>query len=205
MYHLLHDAAAKWDGRGRTVGYARVSTLEQDLRLQVEALQAQGCPDELIFVDQASGAKAERPGLTQCLATLQAGDLLLVWRLDRLGRSMAHLVTLVEELQERGIGFRSVCDGAIDTTTASGELVFHIFSALAQFERRLIQERTRAGLTAARARGRRGGRPALDPQDPRVQMAKALYQDRAHEVGDICETLHISRSTLYRYLALPER
>ena len=186
------------------VGYARVSTLEQDLRLQVDALKAQGCPEELIFVDKASGAKAERPGLTQCLATLQAGDVLLVWRLDRLGRSMAHLVTLVEQLQERGIGFRSVCDGAIDTTTASGELVFHIFSALAQFERRLIQERTRAGLTAARARGRRGGRPALDPQDPRVQMAKTLYQDRAHAVGEICQTLHISRSTLYRYLALPE-
>ena len=189
---------------GRTVGYARVSTIEQDLRLQVDALKAQGCEDALIFVDKASGAKADRPGLAQCLETLQAGDLLLVWRLDRLGRSMAHLVTLVEALQERGIGFRSVCDGAIDTTTASGELVFNIFSALAQFERRLIQERTRAGLMAARARGRLGGRPALDPQDARVQMAKALYQDRTHGVGDICNSLHISRSTLYRYLALPE-
>ena len=189
---------------GRTVGYARVSTTEQDLRMQVDALQAQGCPDELIFVDTASGAKADRPGLTTCLETLQAGDLLLVWRLDRLGRSMVHLVTLVEELQDRGIGFRSVCDGAIDTTTASGELVFNVFSALAQFERRLIQERTRAGLAAARARGRLGGRPAMDSQDPRVQMAKALYKDRTHEVGAICQTLHISRSTLYRYLALPE-
>ena len=172
--------------------------------MQVDALKAQGCPDELIFVDKASGAKADRPGLTTCLETLQAGDLLLVWRLDRLGRSMAHLVTLVEALQERGIGFRSICDGAIDTTTASGELVFNIFSALAQFERRLIQERTRAGLAAARVRGRLGGRPSLDPKDPRVQMAKALYQDREHEVGDICQTLHISRSTLYRYLALPD-
>ena len=189
---------------GRTIGYARVSTTEQDLRMQVDALQAQGCPDELIFVDTASGTKAERPGLTKCLETLQAGDVLLVWRLDRLGRSMVHLVTLVEALQERGIGFRSMCDGAIDTTTASGELVFNVFSALAQFERRLIQERTRAGLAAARARGRLGGRPALDSQDPRVQMAKALYKDRTHEVGAICQTLHISRSTLYRYLALPE-
>ena len=108
---------------------------------------------------------------------------------------MAHLVTLVERLQERDIGFRSICDGAIDATTASGELVFNIFSALAQFERRLIQERTRAGLAAARARGRLGGRPSLDPQEPRVQMAKALYQERAHEVQDICQTLHISRST----------
>ncbi len=172
--------------------------------MQVDALKAQGCREELIFVDKASGAKADRPGLTKCLETLEAGDLLLVWRLDRLGRSMAHLVTLVEELQEQGIGFRSICDGAIDTTTASGELVFNIFSALAQFERRLIQERTRAGLAAARARGRLGGRPSLDPHDPRVQMAKALYQDRTHEVQDICQTLHISRSTLYRYLALPD-
>ena len=110
----------------------------------------------------------------------------------------------MEALQEQGIGFRSICDGAIDTTTASGELVFNIFSSLAQFERRLIQERTRAGLTAARARGRLGGRPAMDPQDARVQMAKALYKDGAHEVGAICQTLHISRSTLHRYLALPD-
>ena len=112
-----------------------------------------------LFVDKASGAKTDRPGLGKCLEFLQAGDVLLVWRLDRLGRSMGHLVGLVEELQQRGVGFRSLCDGAIDTTTASGELVFHIFSALAQFERRLIQERTRAGLAAARARGRlsRGG------------------------------------------------
>ena len=113
----------------RTVGYARVSTMEQELRVQVDALKAQGCQDELIFVDKASGAKADRLGLSKCLETLQAGDLLLVWRLDRLGQSMAHLVTLVEELRERGIGFRSICDGAIDTTPASGELVFNIFSA----------------------------------------------------------------------------
>ena len=101
-------------------------------------------------------------------------------------------------------GGRSIYDGVIDTTTASGELVFNVFSAWAQFERRLIQEQTRAGLAAARARGRLGGRPAMDPHDPRVQMAKALYQDQAHEVRAICQTLHISRSTLYRYLALPE-
>jgi DNA invertase Pin-like site-specific DNA recombinase len=187
----------------RTIGYARVSTTDQELRLQLDALKAHECQEDLIFVDTASGAKAERPGLTKCLETLQQGDILLVWRLDRLGRSMPHLVTLVEELRERGIGFRSICDGAIDTTTASGELVFNIFSALAQFERRLIQERTRAGLSAARARGRMGGRPRIERKDPRVQMAKSLYKDRDHEVKDICQTLHISRSTLYRYLAMP--
>ena len=162
----------------RTIGYARVSTSDQELRLQLDALKVHGCQEDLIFVDKASGAKAERPGLTTCLETLQQGDILLVWRLDRLGRSMPHLVTLVEELQERGIGFRSICDGAIDTTTASGELIFNIFSALAQFERRLMQERTRAGLSAARARGRMGGRPRIDTKDPRVQMAKSLYNDR---------------------------
>jgi DNA invertase Pin-like site-specific DNA recombinase len=186
------------------MGYARVSTSDQELRLQLDALKAHGCQEDFIFVDKASGAKAARPGLTQCLETLQEGDILLVWRLDRLGRSMPHLVALVEDLQERGIGFRSICDGAIDTTTASGELVFNIFSALAQFERRLIQERTRAGLSAARARGRMGGRPPLDRKDPRVRMAKSLYQDRDHEIKDICQTLNISRSTLYRYLAMPE-
>ena len=187
----------------RTIGYARVSTTDQELRLQLDALKAHGCQEHLIFVDTASGAKTERPGLTTCLETLQQGDILLVWRLDRLGRSMPHLVTLVEALRERGIGFRSICDGAIDTTTASGELVFNIFSALAQFERRLMQERTRAGLSAARARGRMGGRPRIDSKDPRVQMAKSLYKDRDHEVKDICQTLNISRSTLYRYLAMP--
>jgi DNA invertase Pin-like site-specific DNA recombinase len=184
------------------IGYARVSTHAQELCLQLDALKAHGCHEDLIFVDKTSGAKAERPGLKKCLETLQEGDILLVWRLDRLGRSMPHLVTLVEELRQRGVGFRSICDGAIDTTTASGELVFNIFSALAQFERRLMQERTRAGLSAARVRGRLGGRPRLDVHDPRVQMAKALYKDKHHEIKDICRTLQISRSTLYRYVAM---
>lgn len=127
--------------------------------------------------------------------------MLLVWRLDR---SMSHLVHLIEQLRERGIGFRSICDGAIDTATASGELVFNIFSALAQFERRLIQERTRAGLAAARTRRRKGGRKPLDPNDPRVQMSKTMHKDKHMAVGDICKTLAISRSTFYRYLALRE-
>lgn len=192
----------KPDTAPRLVGYARVSTDEQDVTLQLEALQQHGCKREWIFVDTASGARTQRPGLEVCLESLRAGDVLLVWRLDRLGRSMPHLVTLVTALHERGIGFRSICDGIIDTTTASGELVFHIFSALAQFERRLMQERTRAGLAAARARGRRGGRKPLDPQAPRVQMAKAMHQDKRVSVADICQTLNISRATFYRYLTL---
>ena len=188
--------------KGRHIGYARVSTSDQELNLQMDELQKQGCRKEHIFVDQASGARTQRPGLESCLETLRPGDVLLVWRLDRLGRSMSHLVQLIEELQERGVGFRSICDGAIDTTTASGELIFNIFSALAQFERRLIQERTWAGLAAARARGRKGGRKPLDVKEPRVQMAQTMHKDKSMEVNDICKTLGISRSTFYRYLGL---
>jgi DNA invertase Pin-like site-specific DNA recombinase len=189
---------------GRVLGYARVSTTEQDLTLQLDALTQHGCTKKEIFIDKASGARAKRPGLEACLAALQAGDVLLVWRLDRLGRSMSHLVTLVEQLKERGIGFRSICDGVIDTTTASGELIFNLFSVLAQFEQRLIQERTRAGLSAARARGRKGGRKSLPPTAPKVLTAKKMYQDRSVEVRDICKTLRISRSTLYRYVAMAD-
>ena len=133
----------------KQVGYARVSSQAQDLQLQIDALRKAGCAEEHIFIDKVSGARTERPGLNACLAALQPGDTLTVWRLDRLGRSMPHLVALVEGLLKRKIGFRSLCDGSIDTTTASGELMFNIFSSLAQFERRLIQERTKAGLAAA--------------------------------------------------------
>jgi len=148
-----------------------------------------------------SGAKSERPGLTSCLEKLDSGDVLTVWRLDRLGRSMSHLISLVERLKEKNVNFRSLCDGCIDTTTASGELVFNIFSSMAHFERRLIQERTHAGLKAARARGRKGGRPAVTADDHRIKMAKKMYQDPNYEIRDICASLNISRSTLYRYLA----
>jgi DNA invertase Pin-like site-specific DNA recombinase len=189
---------------GKLVGYARVSTGEQDLGLQLDALKKSGCDEADIFTDKASGARTDRPGLDACLGTLQPGDTLIVWRLDRLGRSMPHLVILVEELLEKEIGFRSLCDGAIDTTTASGELVFNIFSALAQFERRLIQERTKAGLAAARARGRTGGRKAVRPSDPRVKTAKRMHRDQDLSINQICETLKISRPTFYRYLALPD-
>jgi DNA invertase Pin-like site-specific DNA recombinase len=185
----------------RLIGYARVSTNGQELRLQTDALQQAGVPRKLIFVDKVSGAKSARPGLDECLGQLREGDTLVVWRLDRLGRSVRHLIDLVEGLRQRKVGFKSICDGAIDTTTASGELIFHIFTALAQFERKLIQERTNAGLKAARARGRLGGRPALPLDDPRIQTAKKLHADKNMAIGDICKTLRISRPTLYRYLA----
>ena len=187
----------------RLVGYARVSTDDQDLSLQIDALTKQGIPTSAIFLDKLSGAKTDRPGLAKCLETLRPGDILVVWRLDRLGRSMRHLITLVEDLRAKGIGFRSLNEGAIDTTCASGELIFNIFSALAQFERRLIQERTKAGgLAAARARGRNGGRPKVTSAEAKVVLAKKLHADKSPEIDDICQTLRISRSTLYRYARL---
>lgn len=185
---------------GRYIGYARVSTDDQDLSLQINELKAAGC--EPIFTDKVSGSKSQRPGLDDCLKTLRVGDTLVVWRLDRLGRSMQHLVSVVTELKNRGVGFRSLRDGAIDTTTASGELVFNIFAALAQFEAELIRERTRAGLAAARARGRNGGRKPVARTDPKVKMAKRMHEDRSLSLGEICASLKISRATYYRYLSL---
>ena len=179
--------------------------LTKNLQLQLEALQHAGCREDQIFRDVASGARTARPGLEACVQALAPGDTLVVWRLDRLGRSMVHLVTVIEELLRRQVGFRSLCDGAIDTTTASGELVFHLFSALAQFERRLIQERTRAGLAAARARGKHGGRQPLRPEDPCVRMASRMYGDQRLTVSEICRTLRISQATFYRYVALGRR
>ena len=186
----------------RLVGYARVSTQDQDLALQIDALLKYGVAKELIFTDKASGATHQRPGLETCLAKLGDGDVLLVWRLDRIGRSVRHLVTLIDELRERNIGFRSVCDGAIDTTTPSGELIFMVFSALAQFERRLIQERTKAGLAAACARGRKGGRPPMKASDRQIVLANKLLKGKSIGVDDICATLKISKSTLYRYAGI---
>ncbi len=186
----------------RLIGYARVSTQEQELNLQLDALEKAGCAKDKIFVDKISGARAERPGLEKCLAEIQSGNTLLVWRLDRLGRSMPHLVSLIEELKAKKIGFKSICDGAIDTTTASGELIFNIFSSLAQFERRLIQERTRAGLEAARSRGRQGGRKKIANTNPKVLMAKNMHKDHGMSINDICKTLNISRASFYRYISL---
>ena len=181
------------------VVYARVSTHEQLLYLQEDALTKAGC--ERIFTDTVSGAMAERQGLEEALDFLRAGDTLVVWRLDRLGRSLRHLIETVRELEQRQIGFKSLTEH-IDTTTSGGKLVFHIFGALAEFERDLLRERTQAGLAAARARGRVGGRrraPALDTPK-KVALAQALYNDKTHSIGDICQTLRVSRATLYRYI-----
>jgi DNA invertase Pin-like site-specific DNA recombinase len=181
------------------VGYARVSTQDQTLDLQKDALEKAGC--RKLFTDTASGAKAERKGLEEALAYVREGDTLVVWRLDRLGRSLNHLIETVADLDGRKIGFKSLTE-SIDTTTSGGKLVFHIFGALAEFERDIIRERTQAGLQAARARGRLGGRrraKALDTPK-KVAMAQALYADKSHTVGDICKTLNVSRATLYRYV-----
>lgn len=186
----------------KLVGYARVSTKDQELELQIDALEKAGCKKHQIFVDIISGSKAQRPGLEKCLAELAAGDTLLVWRLDRLGRSMPHLVSLVEGLRVKDIGFKSICDGAIDTTTASGELIFNIFSSLAQFERKLIQERTKAGLEAARTRGKKGGRKKIENTNPKVLTAKKMHKDHGMNINDICKILKISRASFYRYIAL---
>ena len=177
------------------VGYARVSTSDQNLDLQNDALQAAGC--ERLFTDTVSGARGERPGLTAALKECRSGDTLVVWKLDRLGRSLPHLVETVRDLSVRGVGFKSLQE-QIDTTTSSGKLIFHIFASLAEFERDLIRERTNAGLIAARARGRNGGRPRGVDQK-KQQAALALKQDTQRSVREICEIVGISRNTYYKY------
>lgn len=186
----------------RKIGYARVSKYEQDLQMQIDALLNLGCEKDNIFTDHISGSKIKRPGLDQCIKTLQKGDILIVWRLDRLGRSMSHLVSLIEDLKTRGVSFKSLCDGDIDTTTASGELVFNIFSSLAQFERKLIQERTKAGLNAARIRGKKGGRKKIIGSDPKVLTAKKMHKNHNMSINNICKMLSISRATFYRYISI---
>ncbi len=160
-----------------------------------------GCSEENIFTDKITGTKAERRGLAQALSYLRSGDTLVVWRLDRLGRSLKHLIETVTKLQSANIAFQSITEN-INTSTATGQLVFHIFGALAEFERNLIRERTIAGLEAARARGRLGGRPQLKASTSKVAMAKKLDADKTNEIEDICNTLHISRSTFYRYIKM---
>lgn len=175
------------------IGYARISTDDQRMDLQRDALTAAGC--EKVFTDTASGAKAARPGLAEALAFARKGDVVVVWRLDRLGRSLPELVKVVGELEAAGVGFESVTE-RIETSSAAGRLVFHVFAALAEFERRLIVERTHAGLEAARARGRKGGRPALPPEKVAAIQAMAAGN---RSVSEICKALKIGRSTLYKY------
>ena len=177
------------------IGYARVSTLEQNLDLQRDALQKAGCGR--LFEDKASGSSSQREGLAKALESLREADTLVVWKLDRLGRSLKHLVETVQQLEGRGIGFQSLQE-SLDTTTSGGKLVFHVFAALAEFERDLIRERTQAGLSAARARGRQGGRPKGRNEAKRA-AAIALSQDKSRPIKDICTMLRISRTSFYRY------
>ncbi len=178
------------------VGYARVSTQDQDLALQLDALRAAGC--ERLYTEKASGAQRDRPELKAALDYMRPGDTLVVWRLDRLARSLKQLIETVEALEPRGMGLRSLTE-AIDTTTSGGRLVFHIFAALAEFERSIIRERTVAGLAAARARGRTGGRPpALTGKD--LAAARALLRDKTISVEEVARRLNVAPSTLYRHL-----
>ncbi|KAF1051097.1 MAG: DNA-invertase hin [Burkholderia gladioli] len=178
------------------IGYARVSTDDQNLDLQRDALRGAGCVE--IYEETASGRRADRPELAQCLRALRAGDTLVVWRLDRLGRSLADLVGIVEGLRQRGVGFESLNE-RIDTTHAAGEMVFHVFAMLAQYERSLIRERTRAGLAAARARGRKGGRaPKLDAKQ--IREIRALLRDPEVRVTDVAKRYGVSRATLYKHV-----
>jgi DNA invertase Pin-like site-specific DNA recombinase len=178
------------------IGYARVSTHDQNLDLQQDALKQAGCVK--IIVDQVSGSVAERPGLTRLKEILREGDILVVWRLDRLGRSIKDLITWASWFEQEKIGLRSLHE-SIDTTTPSGRLTFHLFAALAEFERQLIQERTKAGLYAARARGRQGGRPRALQSDKRA-LAVQLYNEKKLTVKKICELMEISKPTLYAYV-----
>jgi DNA invertase Pin-like site-specific DNA recombinase len=185
------------------IGYARVSTNEQNLDLQRDALLKAGVSAKDIYTDKVTGVKSERPGLKQALSHLREGDILIVWRLDRLGRSLKHLIETVTNLKNQGVSFKSLTEN-IDTSTATGTLVFQIFGALAEFERNLITERTVAGLESARMRGRKGGRPPRSPSSGRVALAKQLYGNRTLSNPDILKTLNVSKSTLYRWLDLPD-
>jgi DNA invertase Pin-like site-specific DNA recombinase len=186
---------------GHLLGYARVSTTDQHPQLQVDALERAGC--YRVFTETASGARTDRPVLAQVLDQLRPGDTLVVWKLDRLGRSLRHLVDTVTGLADRGIGFRSLQE-AIDSTTPGGQLVFHVFGALAEFERDLIRERTAAGLAAARARGRRGGRPSVMTAH-KLQAARAMYASGQYTIAAIANTLGVSRASVYRHLTRPDR
>jgi len=184
---------------GHLLGYARVSTTDQHPQLQVDALERAGC--YRVFTETAGGARRDRPVLEQLLDQLRPGDTLVVWKLDRLGRSLRHLVDTITDLADGGVGFRSLQE-AIDTTTPGGKLVFHVFAALAEFERDLIRERTAAGRAAARARGRRGGRPSV-LSGHRLQVAQEMYASGQYTIAAIATTLGVSRASIYRHLVSP--
>ncbi|MEQ8554916.1 MAG: recombinase family protein [Cyclobacteriaceae bacterium] len=181
------------------IGYARVSTLDQNFDLQIDALKKEGC--EKIFKEKVSGSKAERVELSKLLEQLRSGDQLVIWKLDRLGRSLQHLVSMVKELNDKEVGLKSLND-PVDTTTSQGRLIFNIFASLAEFERDIIRERTMAGLKSARSRGRVGGRkPGLSESAQKTAMiAEVLYKERVLSVRDICDKLDISIPTFYKYL-----
>lgn len=178
------------------IGYARVSTEEQNVRMQEDALRSAGC--EEVFTEVASGAKSQRLGLDKALSYLREGDTLVVWKLDRLGRSLQHLIKTIKDLNKKKIGFKSLQE-SIDTTTSGGKLIFHIFSALAEFERDIIIERTQAGLKAARVRGCMGGWPPL-LNKKQVSKLRQHYKDGNITVTEICKIFHISRPSFYNYL-----
>lgn len=185
------------------IGYARISKSDgsQALDLQIDALEDAGVEINHIYKDEASGKKDDRPGLMACLKALRKGDILVIWKLDRLGRNLRHLVNLVQDLADKGIGLKVLTgQGAdIDTTTATGKMVFGIFAALAEFERELIRERTMAGLASARSRGRKGGRKFAMTK-AQVRLAQAAMGNKETSVGDLCEELGVTRTTLYRYV-----
>ncbi|MDI1352724.1 MAG: recombinase family protein [bacterium] len=178
------------------IGYARVSTDDQNLNLQHDELKNEGC--EKIYDDKISGSKIDRPGLASAIEFARQGDVIVVWRLDRLSRSLKDLIEVVASLESKGIGLKSIHE-SVDTTSSSGKLIFHIFGALAEFERNLIRERTHAGLNAARARGIKGGRPKKLSSD-KSKLAIQLYEGKQHTIKQICSLIGVSKPTLYKYL-----
>src|SRR5216684_2324770 len=181
------------------IGYARVSKTDQHLGLQIDALKKYGCIR--LFTDKQTGTRFDRKELLAALEYLNEGDTLVVWRLDRLGRSLKQLIETAEKLKTRKINLISLTEH-LDTTTATGMLFFQFVAMLAEFERNLISERTKAGLDSARARGKKGGRPKVLPKSKKVQLAQQLFEDKSNKITDICKTLNISRTTLYRYVGL---
>jgi len=195
---ISHQNATSMEKRTNAmdIGYARVSTDDQRLDLQIAALTKAGIPEDRIYMEQISGVKSHRPQLSECIKAMREGDVLVVWRLDRLGRSLPELIKIMGQLQERGIGFRSLNE-SIDTTTAVGRMVFHMMGAIAQFERDIISERTKAGLKAARIRGHRGGRkPKVDAK--KLKAARAMLADPCVTMEEVAQTLGVGRASIYR-------